>query len=169
MICPSCQTENIEGTDECSSCGKPLYGLDLASGSSGNGDLGFINQPISNLAKQPFGNVGGSDPVSLAIRQMQDRGSTFVLVADEGAVVGILTSSDILHKVAGPNEDLNAVTCRDVMTPEPTILQDDDSIALALNIMAGGDFRHIPILDNGLAVGVIDVTDVFSHISPNLA
>ncbi len=169
MICPSCQTENIEGADECTNCGESLYGLDLPDRSNGNGSLSFISQPISNLAKRTFGVVGRSDPVGLAIRQMQDQASTFVLVTDADTFVGILTASDILHKVAGPNEDLNAVTCGQVMTPDPTFLQDDDSIALALNIMAGGDFRHIPILENGRTVGVIDVTDVFRHISPNLA
>ncbi len=169
MICPSCQTENIEGVDECSNCGKSLYGLDLSSGSRENRALDFIREPISNLAKRPFAIVGSSDPVGLAIRQMQDQASTFVLVSDGDATVGILTSSDILHRVVGPNEDLNAVTCAQVMTPDPTTLEDSDSIALALNIMAVGEFRHIPIQENRRTIGVIDVTDVFRHISPNLA
>ena len=169
MICPACQAENIEGADECSSCGESLYGLDRSDASKNDATPEFIRQPISNLPKRPFGVVGNSDPVGLAIRQMQDQAATFVLVTDGDALTGILTASDILHKVAGPNEDLNAVTCGQVMTPNPTSLQNDDSIALALNIMAFGEFRHIPILEDARPVGVIDVNDVFRHISPNLA
>jgi CBS domain-containing protein len=54
------------------------------------------------------------------------------------------------------------------MTPDPVCLHDEDSLALALNVMASGGFRHVPIVEDDRPVGVIDVHDVFRHISPHL-
>jgi CBS domain-containing protein len=112
--------------------------------------------------------VGASDPVGLAVRRMQTQEAGCVFVMEGDQLVGIITGWDILQKVAGPTEDLNAVTCRQVMTSGPTSLQDDDSMAMALNVMASGGFRHIPVLRDGNPAGVIDVNDVFRAISPHL-
>ncbi len=167
MLCPVCKTDNIEGVDECANCGNPLYGLDLPDAEEG-GTPAFIRQPLGALPRRDIVSVGVSDPVGYAVRLMQDRDSECVLVMRGDALAGIITSSDILHKVAGPNEDLNAVTCDQVMTPDPICLQEDDSLALALNIMASGGFRHVPILKDDKPVSVVDVNRVFAHISPNL-
>jgi CBS domain-containing protein len=100
---------------------------------------------------------------------MQTQNADAVLVMDGGRLAGIITGWDILYKVAGPTEDLNAVTCSEVMTPDPLCLDDDDSIALALNLMASGGFRHVPLLRGDDPAGVISVGDVFRHLSPHLA
>lgn len=165
MICPACKTENIEGSDECSNCGESLYGLDMEMKSQGPD---FIHQPISGLPRRPPATVGPNDPVSLAVRTMQLRGTKSVLVMDGDDLLGIVTGSDLLHKVAGPREDLTAVTCSTIMTADPMCLEEDDSIALAINIMASGDFRHLPIMKDGKVVTVIGVNDVFMYISPNM-
>jgi CBS domain-containing protein len=83
-------------------------------------------------------------------------------------LTGIITGTDILNKVAGPRVDLNAVTCSQIMTADPVVFHLDDSIALALNKMSHGDFRHIPIVRNDHPVTLIDVNDVFRYITPHL-
>jgi CBS domain-containing protein len=80
----------------------------------------------------------------------------------------MISGWDILQKVAGPTEDLNAVTCGQVMTADPTPLHDEDSIALALNAMASGHSRYVAVLRDDRPIGVIDVTDLFRHLSPHL-
>jgi CBS domain-containing protein len=167
MQCPVCKAENIEGVDECANCGNPLYGLDLP-GADGDEAPAFVRQPIANLPRRELVTAGVSDPVGLAVRLMQNQDSECVLVMRGDKLAGIITSWDILHKVAGPREDLNAVTCEQVMTADPICLDEDDSLALALNIMASGGFRHVPIVEGGKPVSVVDVNRVFAHISPNL-
>ena len=121
------------------------------------------------MRKRPALTVKVNDPVSLAVRTMQREDVNCVFVKDAADhVVGILTGWDILHKVAGPNEDLLAVTCDRIMTPNPTTLSNDDSIALALNAMASGGFRHLPVSENGTPTGVITAGDLFRYISPHL-
>jgi CBS domain-containing protein len=168
MICPECRTDNIEGADYCANCGADLYGLDRPGASGGEGPE-FIQEPLSNVpAKAPV-KVAPSDPVGLAVRMMQRTDTNCVLVMDGARLAGLITPWDILHKVAGPTEDLNAVTCGQVMTRDPVFLREQDNIAVAINKMSIGGFRHIPLLQGETPVAVVDIGDVFRHIARHLA
>ena len=54
-----------------------------------------------------------------------------VLVKDGEKLMGIITGSDILKKLSGPTDDLAAVTCGKIMTPDPACL---DKIAAATGV-----------------------------------
>jgi CBS domain-containing protein len=168
MICPSCHFDNIEGSDTCSNCGAALYGLDLPGAPQGSKAPDFFHDTISSLPIRDAVRVGPGDPVSLAVREMKRAETNCVLVMEGNHIAGIITGWDIVQKLAGPNHDLSAVTCAEVMTPEPQVLHEDDSIAVALNLMAAGGFRHVPILRGDEPMGFIVVGDVFRHVSPQL-
>jgi CBS domain-containing protein len=164
MKCPSCGHDNILGADECSHCGASLYGLK----SSGGQGPDFIHDPLTTIPIRPAVTLGVADPVSLAIREMKRADTNAVLVMDEGKLVGIITGWDIVQKVAGPYEDHNAVTCSEIMTPDPHVLHREDSVAMALNLMAARGMRHLPIVNKDGPEGVIIASDLFRHISPQL-
>ena len=168
MICPSCHWVNIEGADDCGHCGAALYGLDLPGASHGNKAPGFVQLPVASLPKRRAVMIGTADPVGLAVRHMQREEVSCILVMDSDRLAGILTGWDILQKVAGPTEDLNAVTCGQVMTPNPLVLHDEDTIATALNVMAAAGIGHVPVVKEDEPTGVLIVGDVFRHISPHL-
>ena len=168
MICPSCHTENIEGSDECVNCGAALYGLDLPGAPQGAKAPAFVQQPISGVPKRPIARVGVSDPVALAVRHMQQEGINCVVVMDGDRLAGLLTSSDIVNRVAGPAEDLIAVTCGQLMTADPIVLHDEDTIAMALNVMAANGYGHVPVLRGDEPIGILVPADVFRQISPHL-
>jgi CBS domain-containing protein len=164
MKCPSCHQENIEGADDCSYCGAALYGLRINTVDGPD----FIHRPLADMRKRPVHSVQPNDPVAMAVRIMQREDVNCVFVKDDAKVVGIITGWDILQKVAGPSEDLVAVTCDKIMTRSPYSLEEGDSIALALNAMASGGFRHLPISDDGQPSGIITASDLFRYISPHL-
>ena len=168
MICPACKHENIEGADDCVNCGESLYGLDLPGAGIKEDMPSFVREPIAGLPRRPAVFINDVDPASLAVRTMLETGSRSLLVMTNGSLAGIITGSDFLTKVAGPHEDLTAITCSQIMTANPMCLEEDDSIAIAINLMASGQFRHIPILKDGIPVSVIGVNDVFMYISPRL-
>jgi CBS domain-containing protein len=150
MICPSCHYDNIEGSDECVNCGAALTGLDVTGKPRGRKAPDFIHQPLS----------------SLPIRQMRNAEANCVLVMDGERMTGIITGWDVVQKIAG--HDFAAVTCGEVMTRNPLYLHAEDTVAVAINMMASGGFRHVPIVNEGGPTGVIVAADVFRHISPQL-
>lgn len=169
MICPSCHHDNIEGADECANCGASLYGLDLPGQPQGSQSPDFIHQPIARVSYREPVKVGLRDPVSLAVREMRRTDTNSVLVMEGDRVEGIITGWDIVQKVAGPTEDLTAVTCSQIMTAQPTVLHQEDTVAVALNLMAAGGFRHVPIVAaDGTPLGVVVSSDLFRHVSPQL-
>ncbi len=163
MICPECRADNFEGVDVCKNCGQDLTSLDLPVGPD------FIRRNLADLPAGESVKVQVGDPVGLAVRRMQSQETDCVLVMRGAVLVGIITPWDILHKVAGAREDLNAVTCGDVMTADPVCLRDDDDVAVALNKMSTGEFRHIPLLQLDTPTTVVTISDVFRHIAPHLA
>lgn len=165
MLCPECQYDNIAGADVCANCGNDLYRVGEPEPPRA---LEFIREPLSQVpAKGPV-KVSVGDPVALAVRMMQHTDTNCVLVMDGSELAGIITPWDILHKVAGQNEDLNAVTCREIMTNDPVFLRDDDDIAVAINKMSIGGFRHIPLLQGNQPVAVVSIGDLFRHIAHHL-
>jgi CBS domain-containing protein len=169
MICPECHTNNIEGADTCANCGADLFGLDHPAGRQSSHAPDFIATRLADIPAQSPVRVESTEPVGLAVRLMQNSDTDCVLVMNGTKLAGIITPWDILHKVAGPNEDLNAVTCGEIMTADPVFLRDDDDIAVAINKMSVGGFRHIPLLQGGTPLAVVSIRDVFRHISPFLA
>jgi CBS domain-containing protein len=169
VICPECKTDNIQGADRCANCGQDLYSLGRGVAGKSNRGPEFISERLSRIPAQAPARIATSDPVALAVRLMQNSDTDCVLVMDGARLAGIITPWDILHKVAGPSEDLNAVSCGQIMTKDPVFLRDDDDIAVAINKMSFGGFRHIPLLQGGQPVAVVSIRDVFRHISPHLA
>ena len=168
MICPSCHTDNIAGEDICRNCGMDLRDLDT-SDSLGHRAPEFISTRLAELPGKAPATLNATDPVGLAVRLMQSEDTSCVLVMAKAELAGIITSWDVLHKVAGPNEDLNAVTCGQIMTADPVVLREDDTIAVAINKMSHGGFRHIPLVEKGVPTRIFSTAEVFRYLAPFLA
>ncbi|HXH22855.1 MAG TPA: CBS domain-containing protein, partial [Dehalococcoidia bacterium] len=151
----------------CDNCGRDLAGLDIPGAVLDPG-VSFVYEELSKLPRKPPLKVSVTDPVGRAVRHMQHEGADCLLVMDGDSLAGIITLWDVLHKVAGPDRDLNAITCGEIMTADPVFLREDDNIGVAINKMSVGGFRHIPLLEGGTPISVVSINDVFQHISANL-
>jgi CBS domain-containing protein len=166
VLCPDCRAENIEGDDVCVACGADLRDLKLPSATS-DLEQHLISGHLGDLGAHKALNVSPKDPVALAVHFMREHNTECVLVRDKsGAIVGILTERDILMKAAGPNRDLMAMAVKDIMTPDPVMLREDDTLAVALHKMAVGGFRHIPFVDHDGTTLLFSIQDVFRHVAP---
>ncbi len=163
MICPGCQTENIAGADVCESCGHDLRNLDLPSAEDKFTEH-LLNDRLGELGAEEPQAVAPGDPVALAIHLMQRHATGCVLVHEGEQLVGILTERDVLLKAAGDKVDLNAVAVREIMTPDPVILREEDTLVVALHKMSIGGFRHIPLVTRGRATRIVSIQDVFRHV-----
>lgn len=98
-------------------------------------------------------------PVAEACERMDDRRVGAVLVVDtRGRLVGIFTGRDAV-RCLGRSHDPAATRLRDVMTPNPETMPPRCSAIEALRLMQDGGFRHIPVVDNGIVVGVVSRGD----------
>lgn len=161
MICPVCAHDNLEGLDSCENCGADLRTVDIP-GHESRFQQQLLRGHLAELQPRSPVSVSPSDSAAAAIRLMQDEKIGCVLVNDADELVGIFTERDALMKLVGKN--LDGIRVGDVMTGDPVVLRDEDSVAVALHKMAVGGFRHIPLVEGGRAVGIVSSRDIFRHI-----
>lgn len=113
---------------------------------------------------RPLPTVGPRDTVDTAIAEMRDRKADCVVVIEEGALLGIFTERDFLNRVAAKNLEPARTPIAEVMTREVETLTRDDVISYAINRMAVGGFRNVPIVDGDDVVAVIGIRDVIGHL-----
>ena len=121
------------------------------------------------MAKQKCPYCGHENETSIAemIEKMQaNPGKGCVLVCDKnGKLMGIASIRDILLRVAGLIQDPSAHPVSKIMTPKPECLQKDAPLSFALNKMSIGKFRHVPVVDNGVPVGVVSTRDLIEYLT----
>jgi CBS domain-containing protein len=86
-----------------------------------------------------------------------------VVEKDSGELAGILSERDVLVKVVAGGLNPRETPVSDVMTSELVHCDRDTSIAKVQQTMARHAIRHLPIIENGRAVGMISSRDILSH------
>ena len=165
MRCPHCGFENLMGSDICDNCGADLAGRDTPqSATTYRGPL--LGEHLDELEIGEPEILDVSADVEEAVKRMHDNGTDCVLVVDGGRLVGIFTDRDAVLKVAGRPPKSRPIS--ELMTRDPVVLRHDDTVAVAINKMAVGGFRHIPIVENGRPTGLVSARDVFRHLVESL-
>lgn len=86
-----------------------------------------------------------------------------VVVADGHEALGILSERDIVRAVSrGGGGTLSAPVAR-FMTERVTTCSLDDTTDQLMDLMTGGRFRHVPVVDDGKLCGIISIGDVVKH------
>ena len=103
--------------------------------------------------------VDPSDTIGETAQRMVERGVSSAVVSDYGTLIGIVTERDLTRAVAGRVHTSEA-RVREWMTSDPITLGPDASADEAAKIMLDNGFRHVPIVDEGRAVGIVSIRDV---------
>jgi CBS domain-containing protein len=84
---------------------------------------------------------------------------------EDGRLVGIFTEHDVLSKLTGARAQPTTVAVKELMSPNPEALRETDSVAVALNKMSIGRYRHIPIQKTDGAYSVVSIKNVLKYIA----
>jgi len=169
MKCPYCGFENIAGEDSCESCGEDLTSLDTSIKPESVLEAALLEMVIADIPPPDAVCVARTTTIAEAAKQMDQHKIGCVLVVDKKKLVGIVSERDILFKAFQSKEaDLEKLTVESLMTPSPETLNQDDSLAYALNRMSLGGYRHIPIMKGTKVVGLVSVQNIFRYVSRRL-
>ena len=116
----------------------------------------MFDLPIrSVMERKKFITATPDNTVSQAARLMAAKNAGAVLVIEGDQLVGIFTERDVVFRVIAPGLEPKATLLREVMTADPKTLGPTQSYGHALVLMQENGFRHVPVVDEGQAIGII--------------
>lgn len=166
MICPSCGHENIEGMDRCENCMKPLRDLDVPRPDATRGlARSVMEDDLRKLETEETLTVSPKESATEVVRRMREAQTGCALVLEGDELVGIFTEHDVLCKMTGEKSSAVNVAVSELMSANPETLRETDSVASALNKMALGRYRHVPVLKDDGGYAVASIKQVLKYIA----
>lgn len=112
--------------------------------------------------------VGPDSPLSEGVVVMADQDIGSLVVMDQGKLVGMLTFREVLRVLAkrqaedrsGPTPPVSEFLVGDVMHTDPLIVNSDMDVNDLRAAMIETRQRYVPVLDDGVLLGVISFHDV---------
>ncbi|HAI10149.1 MAG TPA: hypothetical protein DCM28_00480 [Phycisphaerales bacterium] len=127
----------------------------------------LCDNDMTVMALTPMVTVNVETTVNKTMQILAEHGVACALVIDdEQKLHGVFTERDVLDKVAEQYHMVKDLPVRVVMTHEPMCVYAMDMPAKALNMMATGNFRHVPVLDfDDKLIGVLGPRRVTGFLS----
>jgi len=165
MICPQCGHDNLPGSEQCGNCCMDLTQLDRPTANnrierSLMEDAVSVLHPKKPVTVRPTATIRDTIQIMLA----KDIGALLV-VNEANKLLGIFSERDLLRRVAGLHDEYADKTVQEFMTANPETVSANDTLAFALHKMDVGGYRHMPVVQDGLATGVVSVRDMLRHIT----
>ncbi len=104
--------------------------------------------------------VSPAASVVAAARTMSEKNVSCLAVRDHGKVVGILTETDCVERVAGNSADLDQTCVAEIMSSPVETISPQCSVFHASKVMAESRVKRLPIVDQGRLVGIVTQTDL---------
>ena len=109
-------------------------------------------------------SVTSKSTVYDALVFMSQKNIGALLVIDDGKLTGILSERDYARKIILKGKASYDTLVEEIMTENPITVSPNDEIDACMNKMSEKKFRHLPVVQNGVVVGMISIGDVVTHI-----
>jgi len=119
---------------------------------------------IGNILKTKGGDiakVAAAATISEVVAVLAARRIGAVLVLNHASqILGIVSERDIVHALARHGAATLEMTASQLMTHAVKTATPQTTVAHAMEIMTTGRFRHLPVVDNGMLVGIVSIGDI---------
>ena len=121
----------------------------------------IVSQILKSKADQGIVTIPPGTTIAEAAETLSSRRIGALIVSTDGKrVAGILSERDIVRELGRRGPACMAETVDSIMTSKITSCARGDSTDGVLQLMTDGRFRHMPVLEDGIMVGVISIGDV---------
>jgi len=119
-----------------------------------------IRTLLRSTGKNRIFSVTPDQSVYEAIEKMALEGIGAVLVISGNKLVGILSERDYARKVILKGHSSKDTPVRDIMTTPVVFVTPENSVDECMAIMTNRRFRHLPVVENDVPVGVVSIGDL---------
>ena len=128
-----------------------------------NGNLSAaVNAEIKEIMERDVITLSVEDSIEAAVELMFEKKVGGCPIVDrEGVVVGIITERDILEYLAR-DKKIDGVA-EDFMTKKVVTLRPKDTIETAMKTMISRRFRRLPVIEDGILLGLITAREILAY------
>lgn len=99
-----------------------------------------------------------------AARELDEkRVGALVVLADNGAIAGVVSERDIVREVARKGAECLGNAVKTVMSKDVVTALPSETIDEGLARMTDRRCRHLPVVDDGKLVGIVSIGDLVKH------
>ena len=108
--------------------------------------------------------IGPLESVFDALKLMNQKDVGSVVVQIDGYLVGILSERDYVRKVILDIHASKKTKVSEVMTRDVVTVTRDDTIVHCIALTHKHHVRHLPVVEEGKAIGMISLRDLFLDV-----
>ncbi|QEC52288.1 CBS domain-containing protein [Anseongella ginsenosidimutans] len=99
-----------------------------------------------------------------ALEMLVEKNIGALMVTEEHRFVGIFSERDYARKVILRGKASRETFIREIMTEHPETVCPDDTIEYCMQKMTDKRIRHLPVIEEGVLIGLISIGDVVKFI-----
>jgi len=107
--------------------------------------------------------VAPGDSVLTALQIMTDKNIGFLVVLDQGRMVGVLSERDCARRAVLAKRPPETTPVADIMVRQVVTVDPTHAFADCLRLMHQHGIRHLPVVDNGQVIAVVSIRDLLSE------
>jgi CBS domain-containing protein len=122
---------------------------------------------VQEILEQKGCTVWWIDPlesVYTAAKMLSDRKVGALLVQIDGYIVGIVSERDYITKAILDHKASLKTRVSEIMTRNVVTVTRADSAERCIDLMKEHHFRHLPVVEDGKAVGILSLRDLFLDV-----
>lgn len=101
--------------------------------------------------------------VADAVKLLHERGIGAVPVMRGGAVEGVFSERDVIRVLANEGSAALAKPVAAAMSAPAITAEPSQNVLGALSVMTRQRVRHLPVVENGVVVGIVSIGDLVKH------
>ena len=125
----------------------------------------LAHHSLRSIALEPALSVTSDTSLPAVVATMRNSDTDYVLVTKDEVLAGIFTEHDLLTRAANPDGAPDAPV-GEFMSADPTVMDASRPISAALDAMAEGRYRHLPVSDGERGcIGVLTSYNVLHFLA----
>jgi CBS domain-containing protein len=123
--------------------------------------MGYL---VKHYMRRDVPTIHAEASILEAARAMLISGRGFLIVLKEGKPSGIVTEHDFVEKVIAQDVDAKNKTVGEIMSSPLIIIDPDEDLLKASELMQKHNIRRIPVVKEGIIYGVITSRDIAQRV-----
>lgn len=124
-----------------------------------------LSATIRKIMETGVDCLSDTDSIPVALEFFKTKGKPMHPVTSRKRLHSVVSETDIVNLVSKPT----GVSVSQLMSAKPITVQEDQPIRDVASMLCRGPYRRLPVVNNGVVMGIVTPHDILSHLNRNEA